>query len=106
MYPLLDAARTGDLAKIKQLLKEQPSRINKKDEHGRCAWHHAAKSGWPGALETAVWLIRAGGLSIDVAAITLGSHSCFSPLHSGTSRRPDGWLSTVEPMQRWLDMKA
>jgi hypothetical protein len=87
---LLDAAGACNLARVKLLFHKNPSIVNETDERGSSPLHFAVASDSPRALETAVWLIREGGLSIGAT-----DNTGWTPLlHAAFSGRP----TTV----RWL----
>jgi ankyrin repeat protein len=49
--PIHDAAKTGDLAKIQELLKDNPELVSSKDENGATALHWAATTGHRDVVE-------------------------------------------------------
>ncbi len=82
---IIEAARKGDLAKIQQLLSEEPTLATATDTNKSTALHSAAAAGWKAVVE----LLIAHGA--DVNALDEGDNA--SPLHFAAER---GHLDVVK----------
>ena len=95
---IIKAAKTGNAARIRELLAAAPSLIDARDADGSTPLHCAA---WKGHAEVAAVLLEAGA---DVNAHNQNSHWGTTPLHAAAHGNRDAIVRLL--IEHGADLQA